>query len=99
MSLVAQLVLVGGLLLAGFFILAWRRRWPAWSAAWIPFFCVPFLILFVGLLNWLTQGQLSFTISQEMVIYVWIPLFIAILLYAVTRGDPRRGLLAALPVL
>jgi hypothetical protein len=90
-------LLVGSLLAV--FSLAWRRRWPAWSATWYPIFCVPPLLLFVGLINWLTQGRLSFTISQEMVMYVWIPLFIALLLYAVTRLDPLRGLLAALPVI
>jgi hypothetical protein len=81
------------------FILAWRRRWQAWSATWYLFFCIPPLLLAVGLYSLLTQGQLNFTISQESVMYVWMPLFIAVLLYAVTRLDPLRGLLAALPVI
>jgi len=91
-------VLLVGCLLVVFF-LAWRRRWPAWSATWIPVFCVPLLLLSVGLFNLLTQGQISLTISQDMLIYVWIPLFIAVLLYLVTRLDPLRGLLAALLVI
>ncbi len=91
-------VLLVGCLLVVFF-LAWQRRWPAWSATWIPVFCVPLLLLSVGLFNLLTQGQISLTISQDMLIYVWIPLFIAVLLYLVTRLDPLRGLLAALPVI
>ncbi len=60
-------VLLIGCLLA-IFILAWRRRWPAWSATWYPFFCVPPLLLAVGLSTLLTQGRLDFTISQEEVI-------------------------------
>jgi hypothetical protein len=91
-------VLLAGCLLVAFF-LAWRRKWPLWSATWLLFFCAPPLILVFGLFNLLTQGQLSFTISQEVVIYVWFPLFVAVLLYLVTRRDPLRGLLAALPVL
>ena len=92
------IVLMIGCLLAVFF-LAWRRRWPAWSGTWIPIFCVPPLLLGVGLINLLTQGRFELTISQEMVMYVWIPLSIAVLLYAVTRRDPLRGLLAALPLI
>jgi hypothetical protein len=90
------IVLIGSLLAV--FILAWHRKWPIWSATWVLFFCIPPLVLAVGLANWLMQGQLDFTISQDVVIYFWIPLVIAILLYAVTRLDPLRGLLAALPV-
>ena len=91
------LLLVGCLLAV--FTLAWRRRWPAWSGTWIPVFCVPLLLLSVGLVNWLTEGQPSLTITQDMVIYFWIPLFIAVMLYLVTRLNPLRGLLAALLVL
>jgi len=90
-------VLVACLLVV--FILAWRRKWPAWSATWYPFFCVPLLLIPVGLLALLAQGQFDFTISQDVVMYVWFPLFIAVLLYAVTRLAPRRGLLAALPLI
>jgi len=85
--------------LLSIFILAWRRRWPVWSATWYLFFCVPLLLLTVGLSSWLASGQLSFTITQEVVMYVWIPLFVAVLLYAATRLNPQRGLLAALPVI
>ena len=91
------IVLTGSLLAV--FILAWHRKWPIWSATWVLFFCIPPLVLAVGLANWLVQGQLDFTISQDVVLYFWIPLVIAILLYAVTRLDPLRGLLAALPVI
>jgi hypothetical protein len=85
--------------LLAIFILAWRRKWPGWSATWYLFFCIPPLLLVVGLLNLLTQGQLELTISQDVVMYIGFPLFVAVLLYAVTRLDPLRGLLAALPVI
>jgi hypothetical protein len=85
--------------LLGVFILAWRRRWPLWSATWYLFFCIPLLLLAVGLSSWQTQGRLEFTITQDAVMYVWIPLLIAVLLYTVTRLDPLRGMLAALPVM
>jgi hypothetical protein len=80
------------------FVLALRQRWPLWSATWMLFFCIPLLLLAVGLSSFLKQGLLDFTITQDVVIYVWVPLGIAVLLYAVTRLDPLRGLLAALPV-
>jgi hypothetical protein len=80
------------------FLLAWRQRWPAWSATWYLFFCIPLLLLAVGLSSWLTQERFDTTINQEVVLYVWIPLFLAVLLYSVTRSSPLRGLLAALPV-
>lgn len=81
------------------FILAWRRRWPVWSATWYPVFCIPLLLLPVGLVSLLEQGRFSLTISQDAFIYIWLPLLVAVLLYAVTRLDPRRGLLAASPVI
>ena len=81
------------------FVLAWRRRWPAWSATWYLVFCVPPLLLTVGLVSWLEQGQLEFNINQDAFIYIWMPLFVAVLLYAVSRLHPLRGLLAALPVI
>jgi hypothetical protein len=77
-------------------ILAWRRRWPLWSALWYPVF-VPLVLLLAGLS--VLQAVFDFTIDQEMVMYVWLPLFIAVLLYAVSRLHPLRGLLAALPVI
>lgn len=95
---VGLLVLMVASLLA-IFGLAWRRRWPVWSATWYPFFCIPPLLLAVGLLNLLVQGRFDVTISQEALLYLWFPLIVAVLLYAVARLDPRRGLLAALPVI
>jgi hypothetical protein len=79
--------------------LAWRRRWPTWSATWYLLFCIPPLLLIIGLLSLLRQGQFDTTIDQDVVMYVWMPLLVAVLLYAVTRLDPLRGLLAALMVI
>jgi hypothetical protein len=91
-------VLLVASLLAAFF-LAWRRKWPSWSAVWYPFFCIPPLLLAVGLTALVEEGRFDLTISQDVVMYLWIPLIIAVLLYAVTRLDPMRGLMAALPVI
>jgi hypothetical protein len=97
-----QIILLAACFLA-IFILAWRGRWPAWSATWYPFFCAAPILLVIGLSEMLVRGQPNFTIrqtiSQNVVMYILIPLIIAVLLYAVTRLDPLRGLLAALPVL
>jgi len=81
------------------FALGWRRRWPAWSATWYPIYCLPLLLLAVGLSSLLTHGHFDPTITQEVVMFVWVPLFIAVLLYAVSRKNPLRGMLAALPVI
>ncbi len=97
LSTALTVVLVACLLVV--FVLAWRRRWPAWSATWYLVFCVPPLLLTVGLVSWLEQGQLEFNINQDAFIYIWMPLFVAVLLYAVSRLHPLRGLLAALPVI
>lgn len=90
-------VLVIACLLAVFF-LAWRRRWPAWSATWYPVFCALPLFLVLALPS-LRMGRLDFTINQDLVMLIGIPLFIAVILYFVTRLEPLRGLLAALPVI
>lgn len=92
-----SIVLVASLLVV--FVLAWRRRWPPWSATWYLFFTIPLLLLAFGLWSWLWLGRLDFTITQEEVMFVWVPLLIAVLLYLVTRLHPLRGLLAALPVI
>jgi hypothetical protein len=89
-------LLVAGLLAV--FVLAWRGGWPAWSATWYLFFLASPLLLVSGLVEML-PGEQSFTITQDVVTYIMIPLTVAVLLYAVTLLDPERGLLAALPVI
>jgi hypothetical protein len=81
------------------FILAWRRRWPLWTATWYLFYCISLLLLAVGLSSWLVRGSFDSTINQDQIMYIWLPLLIAVLLYLVTRLQPLRGLLAALPVI
>jgi hypothetical protein len=81
-------------------ILGWHQKWPTWSASWFPFFAlVPF-----GLVSWLLNLLLEKNSAtalnlQSIFLYQLIPLMVAVLLYAVTRIDRVRGLLAALPVL
>jgi hypothetical protein len=85
-------------LLATFF-LAWRRKWPAWSATWYPIFVAAPLMLTGELLSLLIQGSRNFDVSQGLVWYIGVPLILAVLLYIVTRHHPLRGLLATLLVL
>jgi hypothetical protein len=78
--------------------LAWRRRWPLWSASWYPVFWMLPVLLLPWLLSSVLPGRVSSTMS-EIELYLVIPLSIAGLLYWVTRLDRLRGSLAALPVL
>lgn len=94
---IALAVLFGGTFVLAL-VLAWRRRWPLWSASWYLFFAV----LPLGWLHWLLStllpGQVSSTLSG-IEVYLVIPLLMAGLLYWVTRLDRLRGALAALPIL
>ncbi|MGW8249875.1 MAG: hypothetical protein ACWGO1_04475 [Anaerolineales bacterium] len=96
--MIGTIILLVACLLAAL-ILAWRHGWPPWSATWYLFFSIPLLLLAVGLSSWLRQGRFNSTITQEDVMFLWVPLFIAVLLYLVTRLHPLRGLLAALPII
>lgn len=91
-------VIMAGALLV-FFFLAWRRKWPDWSATWYLFFVFAVVALAGTLLSQLYQEDPNFVINHAVVIYFMLPLIPAVLLYTVTRHDPLRGLLAALPVL
>ncbi len=81
----------------GILALAWRRKWPLWSASWY---------LFTGVLVMLPLGWLFSLLAQERtqvqvgeaVLYLALPLFIAVALYWVVRLDRLRGLLAAIPI-
>lgn len=97
LTIAMTIVLVACLLAA--LILAWRRGWPPWSSTWYLFFSVPLLLLAVGLWSWVRQGRFNSTITQEDVMFLWVPLLVAVLLYLVTRLHPLRGLLAALPII
>jgi len=91
-------VLMIGAFLAVFF-LAWRRKWPSWSATWVPFIAAAPLVLAGALLSWFFPERLNFLFRTETVMFLVLPLVLAVLLYTVTRSSPLRGLLAALPVL
>jgi hypothetical protein len=78
----------------------WRQRWPVWSASWYPFFVLGLLWMVIWLVALLTGSERFEDVSsQGWILYLAFPLIIAVLLYAVTRLDRLRGLLAALPVL
>jgi hypothetical protein len=94
---IALAVLMIGAFLVVFF-LAWRRKWPVWSATWYAIFVIAPLVLTGGLLSFLDRDVFNSGISQGTWMYLLFPLFLAVLLYTVTRRDPLRGLLAVLPV-
>jgi hypothetical protein len=92
-------ILGAAILLVTFFV-GWRRKWPDWSASWYMFF----VIIPVVFLQWLVTSLIndersSYIFSQELLFYFIVPVSVAVLLYAVTRLDRRRGLLAAFPLL
>ena len=95
---ISLIVLMAGTVLPVFF-LAWRRKWPAWSATWVPFFAAIPLLLTGALLSWLFGERLNYVFNQNTVMFVVLPLIVAVLLYSVTRASPLRGLLTVLPVL
>ena len=95
---ITLLILMFGALLVTFF-LAWRRKWPLWSATWYVFFVAALLTLSIGMLALLFQERLMDALSQTLVGYIGLPLIPAVLLYTATRRNPLRGLLAALPLL
>ena len=72
----------------------WRRGWPRWFASWMPYLLVPI----IALINWPLQ-TLGFYRIQELMLYVQLPLALAILVVVVGKNDRIRGLLATLPIL
>jgi len=74
--------------------LGWRRGWPRWFATWMPYLLVPIM----ALINWPLQA-LGFYRIQELMLYIQLPLALAILVVAVGKRDRIRGLLATLPIL
>lgn len=97
MNTTLAMIMAGALL--GFISLARHRKWADWSATWYVFFVLAVVMLVGTLLSVLYQEDPNFVINQALVIYFILPLIPAVLLYTVTRRDPLRGLLAALPLL
>lgn len=79
-------------------VVAVRGGWPLWSASWYPFFWLIPVLPLGWLLSILASGGQEY-LSQEVILYLVIPMMIAALLYSVTRTDRLRGMLAALPIL
>ncbi len=91
----AGLASLAGVVLATL-ILAWRRGWPLWSASWYLFYTMPLLGLLVGLV---AQNLDPFSALGQIAGFLIGMVFIAGLLYTITRFDRLRGMLAALPIL
>jgi hypothetical protein len=100
---IALAVLMIGAFLGTFF-LAWRRKWPAWSASWYLFFAAAPLMLVIWL-SFLLRDRLNIVLNQNLAVSLGsllalaVLLFLAALLYRVTYCAPLRGLLAVMPVL
>jgi hypothetical protein len=89
------LVVLLGAAYLGCLYLAWRQKWPDWSAVWFSLFILPVMAL--G--GWLLRLIVGEEDGQSTLLYVLLPLSLAVLLYTVTRLDRLRGLLTSLPAL
>lgn len=77
-------------------VFAWRRGWPLWSASWYLVYVLPLL----GLLIWLANQAFDpYSALGQISGFLIGTLFIAGVLYTITRLDRLRGMLAALPIL
>lgn len=73
---------------------AWRREWPQWSATWLSYSGLVAVIFLLPLTHeW--KNPTSQWLANA-VLYMGVPLACVGGLYAFTRRDPVRGLLAAL---
>jgi hypothetical protein len=90
------------ILMSGIFLLvlgmAVRRGWPLWSASWYIFFWLLVLLPLGWLFSMGVYGRSDYRV-QDVILYLILPMMIALMLYWVTRTDRLRGLLAALPIL
>lgn len=77
-------------------IFAWRRGWPLWSASWYLIYTLPLLWLMIWLVN---QTLDPFSALGQISSFLIVMLLIGGVLYAITRLDRSRGMLAALPLL
>jgi hypothetical protein len=94
MNTFSGLLLVPILILV--FVLAWRRRWPVWTGSWM----VPFLLMLAVPLSLLIDQFANIDwFFNDLLIFLVLPLLLAVLLYRVTRRDRLQGLLAAAPLL
>ncbi len=94
---ITMMVLFSGIFLL-VLVMAVRRGWPLWSASWYIFFWLLVLLPLGWLLSMVVYGRSEYQV-QEVILYLILPLMMAVMLYWVTRTDRLRGLLAALPIL
>lgn len=86
------------LLLLGGFLYSWRTNWSRSSASWFIFFVLLFIMPPVYLITLFEDVSRFADLFTEFFGFFLLPLIIAFFLYWVTRQDPFKGLLAALPV-
>lgn len=86
-------LILGAIFLAGL-AYAWRRRWPAWSAAWSGFGLAAVAAVLIFSAQAFDRNY--YGLAQSMLI-VGAPLFLGAALVFVARRSPRAALIAALP--
>jgi hypothetical protein len=87
------------LFLLGGLIIAWRAKWPRWSASWYLFFGALIISPLLYLASLFEDVSRAADVFSEFAAFFLLPVVIAWFLYRVTRLDPIKGLLAVLPLL
>lgn len=80
----------------GLLALAWRQGWPRWAASWYTYWALGVLGLALISVQFIALGRTASFTS----IFSLLPVFLlaAYILYRLSRSDPLRALLAALPI-
>ena len=98
-SVLSIVLAVGMLLVAlGVFVVAWRKKFPRWSAAWYGFWLVAVLVPLGLLTNIWDPSPFFYDFIQPLLIVVFF-LGLAWFLYRLSCRDAVKGILAALPVM
>jgi hypothetical protein len=82
----------------GIFIFAWRKHWPRWSAGWYIFWLLAVLVPLSLLSNFWDVPNFFYVFVQPL-LWAFILIVIAWLLYRLSCQDAVKGILAALPVM
>jgi hypothetical protein len=97
---IVQITLV--ILLFGFFlaslILAWKRKWPTWSATWTFIYLALAGAPLSLVANWIPAVENNYQLT-EFTMWIVIPMLIAGVLYRLARGSQLKMLLAAMPII
>jgi hypothetical protein len=80
-------------------VVAWRRRWPRWSATWFIVYWLLASIPLMWLASRFEDASLAADVFSEFLGFFLLPMLIACGLYFVARRDPLKSLLAVIPVL